>query len=63
MSAVSTTEAWPLTAPPLLAVDLRGGRYATMGEAADRETMAAERPFRVEVVPAALLAGLPSQNR
>ena len=60
MSAVSTTEAWP---PSITAFELRGGRYATMGEAADRETMAAERPFRVEVVPAALLAGLPSQNR
>jgi Uma2 family endonuclease len=49
--------------PSITAFELREGRYATMAKAAGRETIAAERPFRVDVVPAALLAGLPSQNR
>jgi Uma2 family endonuclease len=49
--------------PSVTAFELRGGRYATVAKATSRETLAAERPFHVEVVPAALLAGLPSRNR
>jgi len=52
-----------LLEPSITAYELREGRYATMGKATSHETMAAERPFRVEVVPAALLAGLPARRR
>ena len=48
--------------PSITAFELRGGEYATMGKATGLETLVAERPFPVEVVPAALLAGLPSRN-
>jgi hypothetical protein len=47
--------------PSVTAFELRDARYATVGKATGRETPAAERPFRVEVIPAALLAGLPGQ--
>ncbi len=49
--------------PSITAYELREGKYATMDKATNQETMAAEQPFRVEVVPAALLAGLPARRR
>ena len=44
--------------PSITAFELREGRYMTLGTASGRETLAADRPFRVEVVLALLLAGL-----
>lgn len=44
--------------PSVTAYELRDGQYVTLGTATDRETLSAERPFCVEVVPATLLAGL-----
>jgi hypothetical protein len=52
-----------LLKPSITAYELREGKYATLGTATGRETLAIERPFRVEVIPATLLAGLPRRNR
>ena len=52
-----------LQEPSITAFELREGQYATMGKATGRETLAAERPFRAEVVPALLLAGLPRRRQ
>jgi Uma2 family endonuclease len=52
-----------LLEPSITAYELREGKYATLGTATGREALAIERPFRVEVIPAALLAGLPRRNR
>jgi Uma2 family endonuclease len=51
-----------LQRPSITAYELRDGQYVTQGTATDRETLSAERPFRVEVVPATLLAGLPGRH-
>jgi Uma2 family endonuclease len=51
-----------LQEPSITAFELHDSRYATTGEATGNETLTAEQPFRIEIVPAALLAGLPSQN-
>jgi Uma2 family endonuclease len=51
-----------LQKPSITAYELRDGQYVTQGTATDRETLSAERPFRVEVVPATLLAGLPGRH-
>lgn len=48
--------------PSVTAYELRDGQYVTLGTATDRETLSAERPFYVEVVPATLLAGLPGRH-
>jgi hypothetical protein len=60
MSAVSTTEAWPARGQPFTVRDLDrlpddGRRY----ELLDGVLVVSPRPFRVEVVPTTLLAGLP----
>jgi Putative restriction endonuclease len=46
----------------ITAYELREGQYVKLGTATDRETLSAKRPFRVKVVPAALLAGLPDRH-
>jgi Uma2 family endonuclease len=48
--------------PAITVFELRQGQYTTLGTAMGREALEIERPFRVEVIPAALLAGLPSRN-
>jgi len=43
--------------PRLTAFELRGGSYCEIAEASGSQTFSAARPFPVEVVPAALVAG------
>ncbi|HEY1919637.1 MAG TPA: Uma2 family endonuclease [Streptosporangiaceae bacterium] len=47
-------------APQLIACELRDGCYTEAGQATGDATFAAARPFPVEVVPARLVAGLPT---
>jgi Uma2 family endonuclease len=49
--------------PSITAFGLQDGEYTTLAEVIGLEMLDAEQPFPVEVVPALLLAGLPSQNR
>jgi Uma2 family endonuclease len=49
--------------PSVSALELRSGAYASLAEVKGRETLRAELPFPVEVVPALLLAGLPDRAR
>ena len=44
--------------PELIAFELHGGRYEQVAHVSGDEVYAAERPFRVDVVPAQLVAGL-----
>ena len=48
--------------PSITAFELRQGQYTTLSTAVGREALEVERPFRVEVIPAALLAGPPSRH-
>jgi Uma2 family endonuclease len=49
--------------PWITAFGLQDGEHTTLAEVIGLEMLDAEQPFPVEVVPALLLAGLPSQNR
>jgi Uma2 family endonuclease len=48
------------SSPELIAFELRDGRYAEAAQAAGDSVLTAAHPFPVEVVPARLVAGLPS---
>jgi Uma2 family endonuclease len=49
--------------PVLTAFELRDGQYATLATITGTETLEAERPFPVNVVPARLLAAVPDRAR
>jgi hypothetical protein len=46
--------------PELIAFELLDGGYAEAGQAAGDDALSAVRPFPVEIVPAPLVAGLPT---
>jgi Uma2 family endonuclease len=48
--------------PSLTAFELRDGEYMTLVTVTGLQMLEAERPFPVEVVPAMLLAGMPSRR-
>jgi Uma2 family endonuclease len=49
--------------PSVTAFELQDGSYSPLAKVAGSETLRAERPFAVEVLPALLLAGLPGRTR
>jgi hypothetical protein len=49
--------------PELIVFELRGGRYHEAAHVAGDEVFAADRPFRVEVIPSRLVARLQPGGR